>query len=199
MLPLAPLRILLVAPILFSAFYFLAIGALLFIRATPLMVRATLIAWIITTVTAPLIVATLVFYFSTSDPAVCILLALPALIIFGIWRSTQGYVVIGVTEADLRASLQAALDGVGLPYEESILGFALISLQDNLRVRMSAPLGTAQFQMSSPGHSQELAQIAQGVRDYLHRYAEANQATALLFGLAGLVCLVLAIYQVERF
>jgi hypothetical protein len=57
----------------------------------------------------------------------------------------------------------------------------------------------AQIRMERPGRSQELAQIAQRVRDHLRRSGEAQTRAAMFFGAAGLFCLALALYQAQRF
>lgn len=199
MLPLDLLRILLVAPILITAAAFLGASALVILRKSPLVIRASSMAWIVTLASAFLFLAALIFVLVTAQPAVCILFSLPALIVIGVWRSTRGYYILGATEAGVRASFQAALAGLGLPYEETILGFTLSSLYDDLLVRVQAPLGIAQFQMRSPGHRQELAQIAQGVKEQLRLRGEANNTAAAIYTAAGLVFLVLALYQAGRF
>ena len=198
-LSVATLRPLFVFPILAVAAGFLAISALVIIRNAPLVIRGSLLAWLLTVSSASLVLATIVLFAATSEPAVCVYLIVPALIIFGAWRSTQGYLVIGVTEADLRASLQAVLSELGLPFEESILGFALTSLHNNLQVRIHPQLGTAQLRMELQGHSPELTQIARRGSHHLRHYGEANITAALIYGALGLFCLALALYQAQRF
>ncbi len=204
MLPLSTLKILLVLPPLIVAAAFFAIGARVVIRGRPMVLRASLSAWLITLVAVPTIVVALSIGLSLSAGGVCLVGLLPAgllaVLVVGFWRSRQGYFVIAAKEASLRAALQAALTGLGLPFEESVLGFTLPSLPDTLRVRLQPRLASADFRMKSRGHSEVLAQIAERAKGHLERHGDSDPGTAaLVYGAAGLLFLVLAIYQGGRF
>jgi len=72
--------------------------------------------------------------------------------------------VIAVTEGSFRTSLQGALAELGLPFDETLLGFALTSLRDTLLARVGPRIGTARFCMKSLENAQLLTQIAQCAR-----------------------------------
>jgi hypothetical protein len=198
-LPLPLLRLLLVSPLLAVAGAFITMGSLVVVRDSALVLRARTLSWLITVPTLSLVLATIVFFLATREPSVCVLLLLPALIIFVAWRSMRGYFMIAVTEADVRASLQAALGELDLPFEESILGFSLVSLGDNLQVRVHPQLGVAQLGMARAGQSPELDRIAASARSFLRRDRDAYVPTAVGLAVAGLVLLLLSIYQARRF
>lgn len=204
MLPLPILKILLVLPPLITAAAFFAIGARVVIRGRPMVLRARLSAWLITLLAVPTIVVALSVGFSLSSPGARLVGLLPAVllaaIVYGFWRSGLGYFAIAAKETSLRAALQAALTGLGLPFEETVLGFTLPSLPDTLQVRLQPRLAHADFRMKSRGHADVLAQIAERAREHLELHGDSDGATAaLVYGLGGLLFLVLAIYPGGRF
>ncbi len=198
------LKVLLVAPPLISAAAFLATSALVIVRQRPLLLRGGLALWFMAIAVAPVIVATFLPVLSGSDPALtCLGLAeigAFALLVAVLRRSLRGYLVIAVTEESFRAALKAALAGLGLPFEETVLGFRLSAAHDILRTRVEARLGTAQFHMKSSADSEVLGKIAERVRDHLRTDAySASLGSALIFGATGLLFLVVVLYQAGRF
>ncbi|HSB89543.1 MAG TPA: hypothetical protein VLD63_05910 [Anaerolineales bacterium] len=203
MLPTSTLKVLLVLPPLITASAFLAIGALVGIRKKPLVFRATAAAWLVTLAAAPTLLA-VVSLFTEAPAAICspafLFLVLLAVILFAVWRPSAGFIVVAVSERGFRAGLQAALEGLGLPYQESLLGFTLASLHDTLQARAYPALLSAYFRVRSPENSQIGSQIAERFRDHIRHHGEGKTySAALLYGGAGLVFLLLALYQVARF
>jgi len=203
MLPTSILKVLLVLPPLITAFAFLAIGALAGIRKRPLVFRATAAAWLVTIAAAPVLLA-VVFLFTEAPGAICspafFFVVLLAVILFAVWRPSAGYVVVAVSEHSFQAGLQAALEGLGLPFQESLLGFTLPSLHDTLQARAYPNLLSAYFRMRSPENNHICSQIAERFRDYVRHHGEGKTySAALLYGGAGLVFLLITLYQVGRF
>jgi hypothetical protein len=123
-----------------------------------------------------------------------------ALIILAARHAMRGYMMIGGSEDTFRGSLQSALSRLGLPFEESVIGFRLPSLHETLRTSIAPRLGTAQFLMESSDHPEILGQIAERVQEYLRADgASPSMAAIIIYGVAGLVALALAAYQAQRF
>ena len=203
-LPMSTLRLLLVIPLLLVAAAFLGISAAIVLRGRPVLLGGRLSFWVIFLVTVPIALAMLVIATSISDLEVTCISILQigvlALMIVGARRFIRGYMLIGASEETLRDSLQSALARLGLPFEESVVGFTLTSLHETLQTRIEPRLGSAQFHMKSSEHPQVLAQIAQRVAEYLRVDSEPPSMVApLVFGVAGLVVLALAAFQAQRF
>jgi hypothetical protein len=203
MLPIATLKPLLVAPILISTAAFLSAGALVFIRSSPLVLPGSLFPWLIAATFLPLILAVVMFAFAASDPTMTCFaffqVPLFVLIIFSAKRSTRGYIVLAVTGESLRSALRAAIAELDAGFEETMLGFSLGAIHNMLRTRYEARLGTAQFLLDSPGNPEVLSQIATRVRHHLQAdHQSVSQGSAALYGVFGLIMLILALYQSAR-
>jgi len=204
MLPLSTLRFLLVVPLLLVAAAFLGISASIILRGRPLLIRGRLLSWALLVIWAPLALAMLIIAYSVSDVSVACIAVLQigvaALIILAARRAMRGYLIIGISENMFRESLQSALSRLGLPFQESVIGFTLPSLHETLRTSLAPRLGSAQFQMESPDHPEVLAQIAKRVEEHLRADPEPPSMVApLIYGVAGLIVLALAAYQAGRF
>jgi len=95
------------------------------------------------------------------------------------WRQFRGYWVFGATEATFRQGLHSVLHEIGLPFEESVAGFSLPSLDDTLHVSIQPWMGRADFRMRSGRHGEELKQIVRALRTYLR--SAPGQTTILIF------------------
>ncbi len=204
MLPLATLKVLLVVPILLVAAAFLGAGARILLRSRPWVIRASLPVWLIVVSMLPILAVVASLAASARQPALACFVSFPivlfAFILASVRRTATGYLILGVTEGSFRASMRAALAAVGLPFEETVLGFVLPSLRDTLQARIEPRLGTAQFRLKGPGHTQTLEQIAQHVRAHLERDAASlSIGSAALYGAIGVMLLGLAFYQAQRF
>jgi hypothetical protein len=194
----------LVLPLLLVAACFLGISASILVRRRPLLLRGRLITWALGAVWAPLALAIVLIAWSVREAAMTCLamfqVGVAAAIILAARRAMRGYLVIGISEDVFREALQSALATLGLPNEETVIGFKLTSVHDTLRTSLAPRLGSAQFLMESSEHPDVLAQIARRVEEFL-RLSDAPPATApaLLYGIAGLVALALAAYQAQRF
>jgi hypothetical protein len=176
------LRVLLVIPLLLVAAAFLGISAAIILRGRPLLLRGRLLYWALFVIWAPLAVAMLLVAFSVSEAAMtCIALfqiGAAALIILAARRAMRGYLIIGISENMFRESLQSALTRLGLPFQESVIGFTLPSLHETLRTSLAPRLGSAQFQMESSGSPEVLAQIAKRVEEHLRADPEPPSMVA---------------------
>jgi hypothetical protein len=156
------------------------------------MLRGRLITWALFAVWAPLAVAVVLVASSVREPAMTCLavfqVGAAAAILLAARRALRGFLVIGISGDVFRKSLQSALARLGLPYEETVIGFRLASLHDTLRTSLAPRLGSAQFLMESSEHRDVLAGIARWVEEFL-RVSVAPPATAP----------ALAAYQAQRF
>ena len=203
MLPMTTLKPLLVAPILISAGAFLAASALVITRARPLLLRGSQLMWVVAAASLPLVIAAIVLASSVPDPAVTcfasVQVALLLLMVAAIRRTAGGYTVLGVTGESLRAALRAAIADLGIPFEETMLGFSLGAMHSRLRTKYEPRLGAALLQLEPPGGSGVLKQIAKRVNHYLQADRHSvSLGSAALYGVFGLFMLVLALYQSSR-
>ncbi len=203
MLPMLALRILLVAPILLVAAVFLALSGAILLRRRPIVLRGSLFTWVLFIVWAPVAVATLVvaFYTSEAEPTCLAVLQMGILLLFAVAarRFMRGYMIIGISADSLRDSVRSSLTRLGLPFEETVMGFALPLPHEMLETRIEPRLGTAQLQMNSSGRPEILKQIAQRVDEHLRLTGEGPSPVApVIFGVAELIALALAIYQAQR-
>ena len=204
MLPIATLKPLLVAPILITAAAFLGASGLVILRRRPLLVRGSLLPWLIAAAILPLILAVIIFAASASDPALTcfasIQVGLLVFVIVGSRRSARGYIAVAVTGVSLRSALRAALAELDMPFEETMLGFSLRTIHNEVRTRYEPRLGTGQFLLESPANSEVLPRIAKRVRHQLEAdFQSASYGSAAIYGVFGLITLILAFYQAARF
>jgi hypothetical protein len=204
MLPLSTLRILLVAPLLLVAAASLGIGAAIVLWGRPLVLRGSHLSWALLAISAPVALAMVILAFSLADPGVTcstiLHIAVLAFLVVGTRRLMRGYLIIGISAESFRASLQASLARLGLPFEESVVGFELKSLRETLRTRITPSLGSAHFQMASSNHPEVLEQIGERVKGFLRAESTPPAMVApLIYGIVGLAALALAVYQAQRF
>jgi hypothetical protein len=203
MFPMSILRFLLVTPILLAAAFSFAISASILLRHRPVLLRGGLLVWGLLIVSAPIALAILIITASIAEAqmvcyAVLQILAL-AVVVAAAGRAMGGYLIIGASAETVRASVQSALSGLGLPFEESVIGFTLSSLHETLQTWIEPRLGSAQLRMKTSAHPEILAQIAERVEEYLRLRGEPpSMAAPLIFGVAGLAFLALAAYQAQR-
>jgi hypothetical protein len=204
MLPTATLRVLLVVPLLLVAAAFLGISGAIVVRNRPLLVRGSLLALALLLISAPIAVAVVVIAISIAEPQMTCFavfqIGVLALMVWGAHRALRGYLVIGISEETFREALRSALARLALPFEETLVGFALTSLNETLRTSLAPRLGSAHFQMKSVGHGETLTQIARRVEEFLRVDGSPPETiAALVYGVAGIVVLVLAAFQALRF
>ena len=203
MLPMTILKPLLVAPILIIASASLVASALVITRARPLLLRSSQLMWVVAAEFLPLAIAVIVFARSVRDPAVTCFastqVGLLLLMFAAIRRTAGGYTVLGVTGESLRAALRAAIADLDMPFEETMLGFNLGAIHSQLRTRYEPRLATALLQLAPAGGSGVLTQIAERANRHLQADRQsASLGSAALYGLFGLITLVLAFYQFAR-
>lgn len=70
-----------------------------------------------------------------------------AVLLFYLWKTMRGYLIIGVNEDSLRSSLHDTLTKLGLPFEEQLSKIRLMSLNTDLQVSMNAWAGVASLKV----------------------------------------------------
>ena len=86
------------------------------------------------------------------------------------------------------------------PLHVKTLGFSLHANHNEVRTRYEPRLGTGQFLLESPVNSEVLARIAKRVRHQLEAdFQSASYGSAAIYGVFGLITLLLAFYQAARF
>jgi hypothetical protein len=198
------LRVLLVVPLLLTAAAFLGISGAIVLRKRPLLIRGSLLAWGLLVVAAPIVLAMLLVANAVAEVEVTCLSALQigvlAIMVWAAGRAMQGYLIIGTSEETFRDALRSALARLGLPFEETVMGFTLTSLHETLRTHIAPRLGSGQFQMKSSAHREIVPGIAEAVEQYLRvDTSPPEMVAAAVYGVAGLVVLVLAAFQAQRF
>ena len=198
------LKILLVVPILACAAISLSLAGLVLIRNRPVVLNNRLLAAIILLVLAPALLGAVRYVSSGAGPGInfqaVVLAGLFLLLMAVIWRAMSGYAVIGVNESSLRACLLAALSGLSLPFEETIGGFRLPSMGDTLQVRYQPRLDTASLRLESPRDKATMSRIAVAARAQFQSSRGSGSLNAVVFyGGSGLIFLILALYQWNRF
>lgn len=200
MLPISTFqKIISITPFIIAA-AFMAVSVWIIRRNQPFLFRSILLPWLMALAILPVIGVFLYIVLTDEPAAICSVMYVPIIVIasiaFGFWRLSAEYTVIAASEGSLRAAVVAALQQLGVPFEETLLGFYLPNLYDTLQVKFSPLMDTAQIRMKSRGNIESLSKIIQAVREHLA--GEASITIALIYGGLGILCLILAIYQYNR-
>jgi hypothetical protein len=198
------LKVLLVVPILLSAALLLTLSALILLRKRPILLRGSVFAWTVTAATGLVILSLVIFLISAAEASITcvgiVQILILLILIATIQRRVKGYFLVGTSISSFRQALHTALNELNLPFEETILGFNLPSLDDRLVASIAPRLGTAQIHLEGNINTTILDDIARRVDGYLRRtYGSQNEMAAFIYGAAGLVFLALTIYQWARF
>ncbi len=202
MLPL--LKVLLVVPIVLAAALMLTLSALILFRKRPILLRGSVFTWTVGVTTGLVIISLVIFLITLADASLTcvgiVQILILLILIVTVQRRVKGYFLVGTTVTAFRQALHTALNELNLPFEETILGFNLPSVQNRLVTSIAPRLGTAQMHLEEKINSTVLDDIAHRVDGYMRRtYGTQSETAAFLYGASGLVFLVLAIYQWGRF
>ena len=109
------------------------------------------------------------------------------------WQVRQTYLVLGVTEAAFKHALLASLDELGMEYKESLAGFALDELNDELQVGFRGWVATADFKMKTGANREHLQQVVTVLRRQLAAApGRANLIISVTYGVMALLFLSVA-------
>ncbi len=109
-----------------------------------------------------------------------------SVLLFFLWKTMQGYSVIGVDEESFRTSLVSVLTQLGLPFEERISKMRLTSLDTDLDSAINAWSGAATVKIRDAGHRKTEKKIAQGLQTHFsNEKVTLNLRTSYFYILVG--------------
>ncbi len=122
------------------------------------------------------------------------LIVLYSVLLIYLWKTMQGYQIIGVTEDTFRTSLQNVLRKLGLPFEERLSKMRLTSLETDLESSMNAWAGTATLKIKDAKYKEIEKKIAENLRRELNdEYLPVNLRTSYFYLITGGLMLVFMI------
>jgi hypothetical protein len=83
-----------------------------------------------------------------------------------LWKQTEEYWALGVTDESFQDSLRSALNKLNLPFEETIFRIRLTSIEADLHASVHNSLGCAELIIKHPGHRSTLKSIVEAMNDY---------------------------------
>jgi hypothetical protein len=122
------------------------------------------------------------------------------LLVFGVmflilWKQTEGYSALGVTDESFQDSLRSALNKLNLPFEETIFRIRLTSIEADLYASVYSSLGCAQLIIKHPGHRSTLKSIVDAMNDYFKTVpCKTNMTTNVYFIILGALAIITAVY-----
>ena len=103
-----------------------------------------------------------------------------------LWKTMQGYQIIGVDEDSFRTSLQNVLKRLGLPFEERLSKMRLTSLQTDLESSVNAWSGVATIKIKNPKHKDVEKEIAENLRkEFQDDFLPVNLRTGYFYLITG--------------
>jgi len=158
--------------------YFLFLGLKVFLTKKPFLMSAKYNFFIIFIAFASQLVMPISNLFRTSryteDNFDWFMITMPVFLIvfysaflFFLWKTMQGYLVIGVTEDSFRNALQSVLTKLGLPFEERLSKMRLTSLDTDLQSSMNAWSGMASLKIKDAKHKEIEREIAENLQKQL--------------------------------
>jgi hypothetical protein len=204
MLPEVVFKALLGLPIGVMSLAFMLVSVRGLITRRPLVFPARAFVWLFILAVASMSVALISLQFSPYgggfDFMLGVQLAMFVLLIVVIWRTMQGYVVLGVTEDAFKQALSASLDEAGLTYKESLGGYAIDQLGDVLQASVQGWVGSAMLKMKSRGNREHLERLIGDLRHRLDQLpGRASLFIPITYGLMGLLLLAMGAYLIFEF
>lgn len=197
------LKLSFLAPIVILGTLSVTVGALILLRRRPLVINGLVTAWglILSAVSINL------GFFALS-----IRETLSALLCYSIFillvqvaayaaavRAMRGIFIFGISPEDYRAAIRAALEAVGMPYTETILGYDFSEHPGRLRGPLAQKLGTAQLRLEGVEQAGLQKSIAAQLKVHFEKHrGDYSLQSALIYGGFGIFGLLLAVYQWGR-
>jgi hypothetical protein len=129
-----------------------------------------------------------------------IILLIVFLLVFGImlfvmWKQTDGYSAFGVTDESFQEALRSALKRLNLPFEETIFRLRLTSIGADLQASVLSSMGCAQLMIKQSGHRSTLKSIAVAMNDYFKTEpCKTNMTTNICYIIIGALTIIAALY-----
>ena len=113
-----------------------------------------------------------------------------------LWSAMRGYLAYAVTDTSLRDGLLAALQQLGIPYEEELGRFRLPSVGMDLQVEVQSWTGTARLKAREERHARVLRDIVKSMNDYYKcSVVSANLISSYFHMLLGAFMILLAVLR----
>ena len=110
------------------------------------------------------------------------------------WIHYRGYMAYGVTENSFRDALQAALQKLGLPYEESLSVIRLTSVEATLQVSVQPWMGTGIIRVKQRAHKSVLREVVREMNAYFRISSVPTNTISCVFNLVtGAIVVIVAI------
>lgn len=123
-------------------------------------------------------------WFLTLSPL--FLIVLYSVLLGYLWKTMQGYQIIGVNEDTFRTSLQNVLKNLGLPFEERLSKMRLISLETDLESSVNAWSGVATIKIKDAKYKAVEKEIAENLRkEFQDDYLPVNLRTSYFYLITG--------------
>lgn len=177
--------------------YFLFLGLKVFLTKKPFLIPAKYNFFVVFIAFATQLVMPISNLFRTSrykeDSFDWFLIAMPLfLIVFYfvllvyLWKTMQGYQIIGVNEDTFRTSLHSVLKKLGLPFEERLSKMRLTSLETDLESAVNAWSGVATIKIKDAKYKEVEKQIAENLRkEFQDDYLPVNLRTSYFYLITG--------------
>lgn len=119
------------------------------------------------------------------------LIVLYTVLLIYLWKTMQGYQIIGVDEDTFRNSLQNVLKKLGLPFEERLSKMRLTSLETDLESAVNAWSGIATIKIKNAKYKDIENQIAENLRkEFQDDYLPVNLRTSYFYLITGGLMLI---------
>jgi hypothetical protein len=187
------------------AIYFLFLGLKVFLRKKPFVISAKYNFFVILVTFAVQLVIPISNLFRASSfkednfdwfflASPLFLVVLYAVLLIYLWKTTQGYQIIGVTEDTFRTSLQNVLRKLGLPFEERLSKMRLTSLEVDLESLINSWSGVATIKIKDAKHKKFEKEIAENLRKELDDdYISVNLRTSYFYLITGRLFFIFSI------
>lgn len=111
-----------------------------------------------------------------------------------LWKTMQGYQIIGVDEDSFRTSLHNVLNKLGLPFEERLSKMRLTSLETDLESSMNAWSGVATLKIKNTNHKKTEKEITEYLRrEFKDDFTPVNLRTGYFYSITGILMFALSI------
>lgn len=114
-----------------------------------------------------------------------------AVLLYFLWKTMQGYFVVGITEDSFREILQNALSKLKLPYEERLSKMRLTNLNTDLQTSVNAWSGMASFKIKDKNNKETEKRIAEALRiDIAESNIQPNLRISYFYLVFGVLFLI---------
>lgn len=177
--------------------YFLFLGLKVLLTKKPFLIAAKYNFFIIFTAFATQLVMPISNFFRTSrykednfDWFVVLmplfLIILYSVLLVYLWKTMQGYQIIGINEDTFRTSLQNVLKKLGLSFEERLSKMRLISLETDLESAVNSWSGVATIKIKDAKHKGVEKKIAENLqKEFQDDFLPVNLRTSYFYLITG--------------